>query len=84
MHFNTCSLNYRGVDSVKLIISLNKNEMENFKKLSRDEMKKVLGGVTEPACTNACGGSAGTCPNGQTCSSSACPGDASNFHNVCS
>ncbi len=31
--------------------------MENFKKLNREEMKKVLGGVNAPACTdNICGG----------------------------
>ena len=58
--------------------------MQNFKKLSRAEMKNVKGGVSEPSCTNDCGGTSGTCPSGQTCKFSvACPDDPKFEHNVC-
>jgi hypothetical protein len=35
--------------------------MENFKKLSRDEMKKVLGGANPPACGGSCIAQSGPC-----------------------
>jgi hypothetical protein len=52
--------------------------------LTRDQLKKVLGGfVAPPACTNACGGTAGTCASGKTCKSEKCPDDPSFEHNIC-
>jgi len=59
--------------------------MKEFKKLNREEMKKVLGGVGLPSCPeNACGGTAGKCEDGKTCHSATCPNDSSFYYNYCS
>lgn len=53
--------------------------------LSRNQLKKVMGGNVAPPteCTNACGGSLGSCGSGYTCTSEACPGDPAFTHTVC-
>jgi hypothetical protein len=59
--------------------------MEKFEKLSKREMREVLGGKIAPTCPeNACGGTAGTCPTGKTCSSAKCPDDPTLEYNLCS
>ncbi|MCS3737549.1 hypothetical protein FHS10_005520 [Mucilaginibacter dorajii] len=54
--------------------------------LTREQLKNVLGGTVKPPteCTNACGGSLGSCPSGQSCSSVACPDDPAFTHTICS
>ncbi|MGF7077180.1 hypothetical protein [Mucilaginibacter sp. R-33] len=60
--------------------------MSKFAKLSRAEMKNVLGGTAPPpptSCTNDCGGTAGTCSTGYDCVSESCPDDKNYTHNIC-
>lgn len=68
--------------------------MSKFMKLSRAEMKSVLGGLRDPGSggggtggddcpDNSCGGTAGTCPTGKSCYSAKCPKDANFYYNYC-
>ncbi|WP_449288974.1 bacteriocin-like protein [Mucilaginibacter lutimaris] len=58
--------------------------MKKFEKLSRTEMKNVLGGVVKPpACTNACVIGNHECGDGKKCTSENCPDDPSFTHTVC-
>ena len=55
--------------------------------LSRDQLKKLLGGSNPgggDSCQNECGGSTGgTCDDGCHCGSVPCPDDTSLTHAIC-
>ncbi|MBD1387191.1 hypothetical protein IDJ75_18025 [Mucilaginibacter rigui] len=70
--------------------------MSKFNKLSRAEMRDVLGGTYgggpiepgdggggEDCPDNECGGTLGTCAVGKSCYSKKCPKDANFYYNYC-
>jgi hypothetical protein len=66
MHFNNTCSQIPGRDTGKVNYCLITNFMQNFKKLSRAEMKKVLGGVELPRCGGDCK-SDSDCSKGCSC-----------------
>ncbi|HEY8959422.1 hypothetical protein [Chitinophaga sp.] len=56
--------------------------------LTRERLRTILGGGSGSggsgeACTNACGGTLGSCPDGKKCTSETCPGEPDFTHTVC-
>jgi|GEM_PF-4254186 len=77
---------YRGVVSVTFLLTFNFVFMEKFKKLSRGEMKKVVGGVN-CQCFQYCANPGGMCFSGANqgvCVSEICPIGNPCLHNYCS
>lgn len=58
--------------------------MPEFAKLSRAEMKNILGGTAQPPsnCTNECS-STSACLTGSICVTETCPDDKNFVHYIC-
>jgi len=72
MHLTYMPPNCRGVVTAKIIYYIKFIFMSKFSKLSRAEMKKVMGGLEDGNCPNECSKAGDKCSNGVVCTEVNC------------